>query len=302
VLSLPPIINGEHSKITLDTRNVFIEVTGTDQTKINIVLNTMIAMYSGYCAKPFSVEAVEVIYEGKEKKSVITPDLSNRTMNAYVDQINKGIGCKITGEEMVSILSRMQLNTILEEKGVLKVTVPPTRTDILHPCDVLEDVAIAFGYNNIVKTVPKTVTVGLHNPLNKFTDYLRQAVSQAGYLEVLTWALCSHDENFAWMGLEDDGNTAVRLANAKTQEFSVVRSSLIPGLLKTLAANKAVNLPIKLFEVSDVVLIDKTADVGARNKRKLAAIYCSSTGGFEVVHGLLDRLMELMIFPIKVMF
>jgi phenylalanyl-tRNA synthetase beta subunit len=54
VLSMPPIINSEHSKITLNTRNVFIEMTATDETKLNVVLNIITTMFSEYCEEPFT--------------------------------------------------------------------------------------------------------------------------------------------------------------------------------------------------------------------------------------------------------
>lgn len=79
--------------------------------------------------------------------------------------------------------------------------------------------------------------------------------------------------------------------------FQVVRTTLIPGLLKTLAANKKMPLPIKLFEVSDVVVRDSSAEVKARNKRHLAAIYCNKSAGFEMIHGLLDHVMRSLEIP-----
>ncbi|GAA6070593.1 phenylalanine--tRNA ligase beta subunit, partial [Tachysurus ichikawai] len=74
----------------------------------------------------------------------------------------------------------------------------------------------------------------------------------------------------------------------------VARTTLLPGLLKTVAANRKMALPLKLFEISDVVLKDKRKDVGARNNRRLCAVYYNKSPGFEVIHGLLDRLMQLL--------
>lgn len=54
VLSFPPIINSERSKITLNTRNVFIDLTATDMTKLNIVTNIVVTMFSEYCEEPFT--------------------------------------------------------------------------------------------------------------------------------------------------------------------------------------------------------------------------------------------------------
>ena len=54
VLSMPPIINSEHSKITLNTHNVFIDVTAIDQTKLDIVVNIVATMFSEYCDDSFT--------------------------------------------------------------------------------------------------------------------------------------------------------------------------------------------------------------------------------------------------------
>ena len=101
----------------------------------------------------------------------------------------------------------------------MEVLVPPTRHDVLHACDVYEDVAIAYGYNNIERTVPATAVAGAELPLNQLTELLRGDLAAAGFTEVLTWALVSHAENFDSLLREDDG--AVRLSNPATQEFQV---------------------------------------------------------------------------------
>lgn len=105
---------------------------------------------------------------------------------------------------------------------------------------------------------------------------------------------CSHDENFAWLNRKDDGKTAVVLENPKTAEYQIVRTSLLPGLLKSIRENKKHTLPMKIFEVSDVVVKDDKAERKARNIRNVAALYCGKKAGFEVVHGLLDRIMAML--------
>merc|ERR1719198_335832 len=116
-----------------------------------------------------------------------------------------------------------------------------------------------------------------------------------GFTEALTFALCSHEEAFKYMRREDDGNSAVVIANPKTIEFQVCRTSLLPGLFKTLANNKSNPLPWRLFEISDTVHIDPAADVGASNRRRLAVVYSdSATSGFEVLHGLVERTMIML--------
>ena len=93
---------------------------------------------------------------------------------------------------------------------------------------------------------------------------------------------CSHDENFKFLNRKDDGTTAIQLANPKTAEYQVVRTSLLPGILKTLNSNKKLPLPLKTFEVSDVGFKGESRDRRTRNERHVCATYTSKTSGFEV--------------------
>lgn len=188
VLSLPPIINSNHSKITLNTKNVFIECTATDLTKAKVVLNTMVAMFSEYCVTPFQAEIVEVAYP--DGKTQHYPDLTYHKMEATVEYINTAVGIKIPAENMANLLEKMGLAAQLSnDQKVVHVEVPPTRSDILHACDIMEDVAIAYGFNKLQYTIPKTSTFAAQFPLNKLTDFLRRESAYAGFTEILTFAL-----------------------------------------------------------------------------------------------------------------
>ena len=176
------------------------------------------------------------------------------------------------------------------------MTIPPTRHDVLHPVDIYEDVAIAYGYNNLVKTIPKTMTIATQQPINKLTDQLREQIAQAGFTEALTFSLCSRDDISSKLRKPEMPEQSVHIANPKTLEFQVARTTLLPGLLKTVQANLKMPLPMKLFEISDVVLKDQGKDVGAKNQRRLCALNYNKNPGFETVHGLLDRIMQLVMF------
>ncbi|PVU91351.1 hypothetical protein BB559_004178 [Furculomyces boomerangus] len=315
VLSLPPIINGEHSKITLNTKNIFIEITALDNTKANIVLNTIVAMFSCYCAEKYVIEPVKVIYpDGRE---VITPDLSEKVFEADSLYIKNLIGVDMTNEEIINYLEKMCLRGVLGqhkdalpkdhpvnvgiepiEEQLISVLVPPTRADILHQVDIIEDIAIAYGYNKIPRRMPQISTVGKPTPLNKLNSLLRREVALSGWTEVLSLSLCSHDESFKLLQRVDDGNEAVVLANPKTFEYQVCRSLLLPGILKTIRENRSHSLPFKLFEVSDVILKDMNAKPRlSRNERRFCAVYSNQSAQFQVVLGLLDRVMEMLDVP-----
>jgi phenylalanyl-tRNA synthetase beta chain len=307
VLSLPPLINGEHSKIKMETKNVFIECTATDLTKAHVVLNTVVCMFSEYCAEPFAVEPVEVKYEEPVRGISVqtTPNLTPRPAEARVSTMSSIVGEPITADQAVEFASKMHIPA---KKGlsptgedIITVEVPPTRADVMHECDIVEDVAIAFGFNNIKRSLPKTVTVGHQQPVNKLTDALRRELAHAGYDETLTLALLSRAENYEYMNVKDPGDEAVVLANPKSADFQIGRTSMIPGLLKSLQSNRATALRdgVKIFEVSDVMLLDSKTDVGARNERHLAALYAGPTAGFEIIQGLLDRVMLLLEIPVR---
>uniref|UniRef100_A0A8C9MHG0 phenylalanine--tRNA ligase n=1 Tax=Serinus canaria TaxID=9135 RepID=A0A8C9MHG0_SERCA len=214
VLSMPPIINGDHTKITLNTRNVFIECTGTDITKAKIVLDIIVTMFSEYCENE-------------------------------------------TPSSLAKLLTRMCLKSHVTGNGNhLEVEIPPTRADIIHACDIVEDAAIAYGYNNIQMVIPKTYTIANQLPLNKLAELLRLDLAAAGFTEALTFALCSQEDIADKLRMDISATNAVRIANPKTAEFQVARTTLLPGLLKTIAANRKMPLPLKLFEISDIVVKD----------------------------------------------
>ncbi|XP_075661936.1 phenylalanine--tRNA ligase beta subunit, cytoplasmic [Castanea sativa] len=303
VLSLPPIINGAHSAIKLETKNVFIECTATDLTKAKIVLNTMVTMFSEYCERKFEIEPVEVIYS--DGKSYIYPDLSVYNMEVSLSYITGAIGVPLKADEVTGLLNRMQLRAekSLSDDNDSKITVsvPPTRSDVLHPCDVMEDVAIAYGFNRVKDiaiakgyNISKGRAVSLKPlRLEEFSHIIRLEMAMCGFTEVLSFILCSLNDNFAMLNREDDKSTAVIIGNPRSSENETARTSLMPGILKTIGQNKAHPKPIKIFEVGDIVLLDNTKDVGATNSRHLAALYCGATAGYEVIHGLVVRIMQV---------
>ncbi|CVL01228.1 probable phenylalanine--tRNA ligase alpha chain [Fusarium mangiferae] len=296
VCSLPPIINGDHSKISLDTTNVFIEITATDLTKLDIVTDIMVTMFSMYCSEPFTVEPVQ-INSDHNNQTRVTPNLKPRVAEVEIDYLNSCTGLSESPESLCKLLSKMSYTSTpsTRDSNILEVAIPPTRADVLHQCDVMEDLAVCYGYNNLPRTAPsRSATVGAPLLVNKLSDIIRIEAAVAGWSEVMPLILCSHDENFAWLNRKDDGNTVVRLANPKTAEYQVVRSTLLPGLLKTIRENKGHSVPMKIFEVSDVVFKDESQERKARNERHFAAAWYGRTSGFEVVHGLLDRVLLML--------
>ncbi|KAF2150983.1 phenylalanine--tRNA ligase subunit beta [Myriangium duriaei CBS 260.36] len=294
VLSMPPIINSNHSKITLDTKNVFIDITATDKTKIEIVNQILVSMFSSYCSEPFTIEPVKIIspHNGQSRE---TPDLTPRSTQASVSYINSVCGLSQTPQEICDLLKRMCYHAKPSASpDLLDIDIPPTRADVLHQADIMEDAAIAYGFNKLERRFKSaTTSIGAPLPINKLADIVRLEAAMAGWVEVMPLILCSHDENYAWLNRKED-NKAIRLANPKTLEYQIVRTSLLPGLLKTIRENKHHSVPMKVFEVSDIGLKDESMERKARNERHFAACWYGKSSGFEMVHGLLDRIMLML--------
>ena len=292
IMSLPPIINSQHTKMTLNTHNVLLDITGTDLTKCEIVLNTLIAMFSFYCKNPFTVEEIKVINE-KTGESKIYPDLTSRKFKVDVKYLQTITGIyDIIPEKIIQLLEKMELKAKIINPQEIEVSAPITRSDILHPCDIAEDLAISYGYNNIKKQLAQTKTHGMQQPYNKLTDLFRDEMAMGGYTEFLTMALLSKEDMFTNLLSEEKDDKTVEISYSKTKEFQYMRSSLIPGILKSIEGNKANALPFKIFEISDVVETNEESEVGAVNRRKLCFAYTNTSSAMEIIQGMVDLLMK----------
>lgn len=299
VLSMPPIINGDHSKISLNTKNVLVECTALDLTKATLTLNEVICMFSQYANPAFTAEAVEVVYEGK---SELYPKFETREVLVDIEYVRRITGSpELTSAQCVQLLKKMDVKGEVVSNDAFKAIVPPTRGDILHKCDVAEDIAIAIGFNNLKPELPEVVgTIGKQLPINKLTNELRKVCTCAKYNECLTLCLVSKVEQFTKMrkkGPSKDNKICVILSNPISSECDIARTSLLPGLIKCMRANIDVKLPIRFFEIGDVVLLDPSTETGARNARRLAALFSDLTAGFEYIHGLLDYIMVKLGIP-----
>lgn len=296
VLSLPPIINSEATKISPETKNVFIEITATDLHRAEVALNILVSQFAQYCEKAYTVEQVKVVQPNGEH--MMYPRLLTQEFTVGLNYTNKLLGLNIPMSDVPGLLGKMGLECKETREDDFDVIVPPQRADILHACDISEDIGVAFGFNNIPRVVPPTLTSGKALPLNKFTDLLRQELAQAGFVEILTSGLISKKEEFDYLRQKYEPHVAVQLANSKTKEYDFVRTTLLPGLLKTLHSNKGEKLPHKLFECADVCLIDDESDTGARNERRVGVLYSDNkTSGLQYVHGMLDLIMKKFAVP-----
>jgi phenylalanyl-tRNA synthetase beta chain len=189
-----------------------------------------------YCETQFSFESITFVNE-LNNQTYEYPTLEPVLLKTNFNYLKTLTGVDMTIDEVPKYLDKFGLETAILNNNELEVKVPLSRTDILHPCDVAEDLAIAFGYNNIKKEIPKTICSGFQQPINKLTDIIRNEMAEIGFVECLTFSLISMKDHYERMEIPSTNKNVVEIYGAKTHEFEIMRSSLIPCLLKTIESN-----------------------------------------------------------------
>jgi phenylalanyl-tRNA synthetase beta chain len=283
VLSMPPIINGEYTRIDEATRDIFIDITGTDMKAITEALNIICTTFADRGAE---IYRVEVKYTDKTIK---TPDLSSRKWMLSNSYVNKTLGIELKHAETVKLLGRMGHGA--EAKGdEIDVYVPCYRTDIMHPIDLVEDVAIAYGYDKFVPNIPPIHTKAGEDELEIFSRYIRNFLIGFGHMEVVTFMLSNREKLFTKMNIAEE--SVAEVENPKMEGYNVLRNRLLPSLMEVLSVNKHHPYPQSLYEVDDVILLDDETDIGARSARRLAVVQCHARASFSDVKALMNSILE----------
>ncbi len=285
VMSFPPVINSELTRVTTETRDLFIDITGPDLRAIRAalrVLTTTLADMGG------RVEAVRVCYP--DGTVLTTPDLRPRETMLRVDYANKLIGLELSEQEVIECLRRCRLDAEPMGPGLLKVLVPPYRTDIMHEVDLVEEVAVGYGYFRLEPRRPPSPRSGQPHPAAELADRVRLIMIGMGFTEVMNFVLTNERVHYELMRLPP--GEPVKLANPVSAEYSMLRELLLPGLMANLAVNIKERYPQKLFEVGDVVVRAEETETRARRELHLAAMIAHSRAGYAEIKGCLDALMR----------
>ncbi|MFP4116138.1 MAG: phenylalanine--tRNA ligase subunit beta [Candidatus Aenigmatarchaeota archaeon] len=275
VLSFPPVINGTVTKLTEDTEDIFIDVTGTDQQAVDQALNliaTELAERGG------DIESVSVDGEGE-------PDLSPEKIDVDLDYANRLLNLELSEDELEGLLAGMGFGY---DDG--EALVPCYRVDIMHPMDIVEDLAISYGYENFEPDIPDVGGVGRPDAFEEFTDEVRDLMIGFGFQEVMTPVLTNRDKQFTRMEREE--MEVVEAENPLSEKYSVCRRGLLPGLLGVLKENKHRSYPQEIFEAGDVV-VPGEGETGGENRRRLSAAVSAKQVNYTDLASVVDSLMEM---------
>jgi phenylalanyl-tRNA synthetase beta chain len=285
VLSMPPIINGVITRVTERTEDVFVDVTGTDGEAVESVAKIVATSLR---ERGGELEAVEII---GPSGALIAPDLRPLELNLEVGMASRILGIELSAESISEALRRMRYDAAPMGDRV-EALAPPYRVDILHPVDLVEDVAIGIGYGNLEPEPPSIPTRGKELPISAFSRKVRDLMIGFGFQEIVSYIMTSRAMLFDKMGLER--GEVVEIGNPLTIDYSVLRNWLLPSLLNFLSHNRHVAYPQRVFECGDVVSIDMGEPTRTRATRKLAAVICDFRASYEdaqsVAYSLLKNL------------
>ena len=261
VLSMPPIINGELTKLSEDTKNIIVDVTGTDEKAVNQALNIICSSFAEVGGK---IKSMEIVYEDE---TFVSPDLTPKERNVHVDVANELIGgTDLDAEDVKRLLEGARFDAEILNENELKVIIPAYRIDILHEVDIVENIAIQYRINNVEAKLPNLATIANEHSWFKSEQTIRELMVGFGFQEVMSLMLTSEKNHFEKMNQEEIDH--VQVARPISISGTMIRTSLLNSLME------------KIFEIGDVVYMDDENFNKTRTVKKLAGLICHSSANF----------------------
>ena len=283
LLSFPPVINTEYTRIKGGVKNLLVEVTGVDKTTVDKVLANIAATLADI---GFSLETVSINQDSNTTTSFNSME-NTKLDNIKTDYINKKLGLSLSNEDVILCLRKSRLDAKVTAKGNINCMIPSYRIDIFNPMDIVEEVAIGYGIYNMEPTLPEFTLYGNKSRQNHYFDKIRQALVGMGLIENINFILSNKDIHLRRMKIEKSDFFTVN--NSKSEEHDILRRSLLPSLIFSLSKNIHEEYPQKLFEIGQVFLPEQ------ENSEKWNLCCATAFNGvtFTEIKGILQTLMEI---------
>ena len=293
ILSMPPIINGELTKLREDTKNIIVDVTGTDERAVNQALNIICSSFAEVGGQ---LKSMEVRYADK---TIVTPDLTPQEQNVHVDTANELIGgTSLTAEDIKELLLKARFGAEIIDDNEVKAIIPAYRVDILHEVDVVENIAVQYHINDVVAKLPDINTVAYENNWFKAESTIREVMIALGFQEVMSLMLTNEDAHYTKMNQEEKPH--VQVARPITIDRTMIRTSLINSLMEFLEDNKHEDLPQKIFEIGDVLYLDESKENKTVASKKLAGVICHSTANFTEIKSVVTSVLSNLGYTMEI--
>jgi phenylalanyl-tRNA synthetase beta chain len=292
LFSFPPVINGARTEVDTGSRELFVEMTGTDQWTIDRMLNVVCYALD---ARGATIERVDVRYADdavvpEAGPRLERPDLSVETKRVPHDRLERVLGVDLDPAEAVDLFERSGLDAEPTEAGdeetVHEVSVPPYRVDVLHPLDLIDDAGRAYGFNDLAPRYPDVATVGSRHDRSRLEDAVRSTLVGLGFEDLLDFHMIAPAENFDRMGLApaDDAFGAaepVRITEPYSEDYAALRTWALPSLTMVLENNTHRAYPQDLAEIGLVARVDGTEPTGVAERRDVAAVLARPDASYE---------------------
>jgi len=244
-VSFPPIINAAITTVTTKTKNLFVEVTGINKEDAEDMLSVVATILQ---KAGFSLETVQI---SGAKNS--TPKLGEKKISVDSLLINQILGLNLNTSKIVSSLKKSRLDASIKGKKII-CTIPAYRFDIFGPMDLVEETALGYGIQNLEPTLSPSQTIGQTNPVSSQLKSLSKIMVGLGYLEALNSSLTS--KRVLYDLTNRDSTKIISVLDSKSQEHTILRDLILPGLLENLSKNIHESYPQRLFEIGTVFTLE----------------------------------------------
>jgi phenylalanyl-tRNA synthetase beta chain len=214
----------------------------------------------------------------ERQKHLTTPQFPTSSITLPLETINQVLGIPLARSEVKALLKKARFDVTDAISKEIEVIVPSYRIDVMHPLDVIEDIAIMYGYNNITPRWPNQITFGEISTNERFVDLTREIIVGLGFQEILSFTLTNKENLAQRMGTLD--TKIVELINPSSQRFTCLRNWILPGLLEFLSHNTHIEYPQKIFEVGECVNLDATQANRVSTNQKMGWVVAHSTANF----------------------
>jgi phenylalanyl-tRNA synthetase beta chain len=302
LFSFPPVVNGRRTEVSTESRDLFIEMTGTDQWTIDKMLT--IVCYA-LDARGGQIEAVAVDYSAATTKpdagaDLVRPALETKYKTIGHDAIETMLGIDLDPEEVVDLAERSGLDAEREvrDDGIAyEMEIPPYRTDVLHPVDLIDDVGRAYGFNDLEPRYPDVSTVGGRHERSRLENAARDALVGLGFEDLLNFYLISEEQNYDRIGVESGtgvvgGGEAPTIQEPYSEDFTIVRTWVLPSIMMVLENNTHRAYPQDLAEIGLAVEVDEDENTNVTEHRTVAAALCHAEASYEDAKARLQALVD----------
>ena len=280
VMSMLPFTNSQDTgKVETTTKEVFIECSGTDFNNVSTALNMLVTMLADMGGEIYSIE----MQYGNKK--ITTPCLEPKVMDIDVLYANKVLGLELKPLEAKKCLEKMGYG-VKQNKAL----VPAYRADILHQRDIVEDIAIGYGYNEIQEIIPCISTIAQEDPLEIFKTKINSVLVGLGMMEISNFHLI--DKHVQTTALQEPADV-LEIMDPVSMDYNSLRRLLLPSLLQTLRINKQYEYPQKLFEIGVVFKKNSEKTTGAEESTHLGIVISHQKANFTEAKQVAEYIMRM---------